>query len=148
MIFYDAGGLESQLLKSVLDIKEVEYTTEQIVTECAISIRDIKSFLLLDDPFTAIKYLNDRHPKPNLFANTPEQTARLNMFLVKILKAYTTNTEELIKEIELLPLNSQFITGNEITIADLALYPILPDTQRWKAYKQRIKEQLNTQQKT
>lgn len=148
MIFYNAHDLESQLLKLVLDIKEVEYTTETVATECAISDRDTKSFLLLDDIFTAIKYLNDRYPKPNLFSDSPEQTARLNMFLVKTLKAYKSNhLTEIISELEQLPLNSNFITGDLITIADLALYPILPDNQRWKAYKQKITESLDTKQK-
>lgn len=144
MKFYNAHSTESQLLKLVLDIKQIEYTTETVASECAIADKE----LLITDLYTAIKYLNERHPRPNLFSDNPEQNARLNMFLINTLKLYESDTDLLIKELELIPLTSTFLTGDQITIADLAILPILPNTQRWKAYKQKITEYLNTTQKT
>ena len=148
MIFYNAHDIESALLKLVLDTKQIEYTTETVANECAIDDND----LFINDALIAIKYLNERRPKPNLFSTSPEQDARLNMFLVKTLEAYAKNsTNEIIQELEeevILPLEQDYITGDDLTVIDLALYPILPNTQKWKTYKQRITEYLNNQQKT
>ena len=144
MIFYDAGGIKSQFLKAVLDAKNIEYRTETVTSECAIGDKD----LLLMEIFPAIKYLDERYPVPKLFAASPEQNARLSLFVLDVmLKAYETgNYDSVFKEINDLPFPHNFLLGDNLTIADLVLYPILPDTPTWNRYKAKIEEQLNNEQ--
>ena len=139
MIFYNAHNIESQLLRTILDIKQIKYHTELVEDQCGILDGDLH----IEDLFTAIKYLDERHPKPALFSNNPEQNARLNMFLVKALKAYQTDVNIILKEIEDEIYLPHFMTGEQITIIDLALYPILPNTEDWIDYKQRIANTIN-----
>ena len=140
MIFYDANDSKIEFLKAVLDAKNVEYRTEKVDLNCGIGDKD----LLLLDLFPAIRYLEERYPAPRLFSDSPEQNARLNLFVIDVLrKAYDTNDHiSIFTELSNLPFPDTFLLGNNLTIADLILYPILPDAPLWNTYKAKIKEQL------
>lgn len=142
MIFYNANDNKSKLIQSVLDIKKIEYRTETVASVCGIGDRE----LLLLDLFPALKYLEERHPVPKLFSDNPEQNARLNLFVLDVmLKAYDNgDTDEVLTDIQQVPFPYEFLLGDNISIADLVLYPILPDNDlQLLAYKTKIKEQLD-----
>ena len=144
MIFYNANDDKSKLLQAVLDIKGIEYTTEIVASEGGLKDRE----LLMLDIFTTLKYLDERHPVPKLFSGNPEQNARLNLFVLDVmLKAYDNNDNEAVfSNLSSLSMPYEYLLGDNITIADLVLYPILPNEKKWNTYKTKIEEQLNNTQ--
>ena len=106
MIFYNAGGIESQFLQAVLDVKKIDYKTEIVNSGCGIGDKD----LLLLDIFTAVKYLDERYPVPKLFSHNPEQNARLNMFVRDVMrKGYDNNDLTIFTELEKRQHNTNYI---------------------------------------
>ncbi len=143
LTLHNSHNKESELLELVLKAKGIEFTSETVASELTLDDKG----LLIDDTFVAIKYLNEKFPKPNLFSTSPEQTSRLNLFLLEILEVYESNdTEDLFEELQKVGIPDSFITGDNISILDLCLYPILPNNKNWKDYKQRITEYLDKHQ--
>jgi len=135
MILYDAGGIESQILTSILKIKGIQYTTEYVNSECAIADNEI----VIDDIYAAIKYLDERHPKPQLFSDKPEQNARLNLFLLKILRGERLELDLLSHLLS----DHEYVMGDTLSIADIALLHAVVNYTAWQPYKERIETQIN-----
>lgn len=145
MIFYNNYSYESDFLEAVLKIKKIEYTSVT-ADDCAIKDKEI----FIDDLFTAIRYLEERHPKPRLFSDIPEQNARLNLFVKKIVENVYPETNQthvfmLMGQLDQLKKDTTFLAGEQITIADLVLYPLLPD--HYRIYRRNIRQAINNLQK-
>lgn len=135
MILYYTHDKRSQLLQHMLDIKKISYTIRNAIGQTAI----YDNGLLIDDVIIAIKYLDQRYPKPKLFGDTPEQTARLDLFVSKLVNdVYINGEDSELRQLDHLLFTDRFIFGSAVSVADLALLPIVRDYTAWQPYQKRI----------
>lgn len=140
MILNKAKRELSEVLETILKFKHIEYKTVDNMKDPILSDRELE----IDDPFIAIKYLNDRYPKPDIFDSDPSQMARLNLFAIDAIKYYKRgNADVMVSQLESVPLTDDFLAGNRLTVADILILPAIPDTKHWLDYKQRVQKELD-----
>lgn len=93
-----------------------------------------------------IEYLNDRYPEPNLCLLEPSHKAYVRMFVSDTIrlghKGSEIEKERLFDNLTPLLNPNGFLLGPQLTLLDLAVVPIAPDTNSWNAFKDSITERI------
>lgn len=145
IIIYNTDSVYSKAVINVLQFKHISYTPikknhPDYPEEDLCVIDDQKNIIVF--AHSIIQYLDERYPQKPVYPQNVDQKARINMFLYRMFKdLYRKDYDR--KELEDLIPAQQFILGDDPSILDLVILPVLIDCcPEAEEYQQRVMETL------